>query len=217
MSTLPPLPLSSQGRAACLGVTCQKSTEPRPPHWRSVCYIAGIVLLPVSPLHSRRSGEEALRDDTGPPSRLADMKTRSRRGMSCQRGRKNSPRLHGRLPPRPPELSKQRAEWAAFKLMGMAGGEGSREKARHSVKARPAGSGWHPSTPGTEKQGPEDRQPCPGRGHSTASGWSPSWVSSPHTHRGQVVSQPGPPAAPVWPQLLQGPHGSHLGLDLGHV
>ena len=30
MSTLPPLP-PSQGRAACLGVTCQKSTEPRPP------------------------------------------------------------------------------------------------------------------------------------------------------------------------------------------
>lgn len=53
-----------------------------------------------------------------------------------------------------------------------------------------------------------------------ASALSPSATpspSSPHAHQGQVVTGPGPPAAPVRPQLLQRPHGSHLGFDLRHV
>lgn len=40
---------------------------------------------------------------------------------------------------------------------------------------------------------------------------------SPDTYGGQVVPGPGPPAAPVLSQLLQGRHGGHLGLDLSHV
>jgi hypothetical protein len=39
----------------------------------------------------------------------------------------------------------------------------------------------------------------------------------PNTHRGQIISGPGSLAAPVLAQPLQGPHGSHLSLDLDHV